>query len=62
MKCKFCGKKISFANWLFCKRSCVDHWMNYYELPSLDRFLAQPKNKVKFEKYKIKKKEQEMKI
>lgn len=52
MKCKFCNKDISFMDWLCCKRSCVDHWMGFYELPKLDAFIAQPKNKVKFEKWK----------
>jgi hypothetical protein len=26
--------------------------MGFYELPKLDAFIAQPKNKVKFEKWK----------
>ncbi len=52
MKCKFCGKKISFGDWIFLRRSCIEHWMGYYELPRMDKFISQPKNKVKFEKWK----------
>lgn len=56
MKCKFCEKEISFMDWLTLRRSCIDHWMEYYELPSMEAFMSQPKNKVKFEIWKDKKK------
>ncbi len=55
MKCRYCGKIISFSDWLCCRRLCVDHWMRGFELPRIDKWISKPKNKIKFENWKNKK-------
>ena len=50
-----CKKEVRFWDWLIQKRCCVDCWMINFELPKLDKFISNPKNKEKFEDWKRRK-------
>lgn len=56
MKCRNpnCKKDINFIDWFIQKRCCVDCWMWGIIIPQMDKWMENPKNKIKFERWKAK--------